>query len=120
MSGKILVVDDDPVIRSSLAELLTDYGYEVMTAGHGGEMTALIEGGLRPCVVLLDLMMPIMDGREVLRRLHGEKNTIPIVVITAYNSTEAIEGSVDTLSKPFDLDRLIGALEKYCGKGGRE
>jgi CheY-like chemotaxis protein len=120
MTGKVLVVDDDPLIRASLVELLEDYGYEVVTAEHGKAMTEMIDAGLRPCVVLLDLMMPIMDGREVLRRLHGDKSTIPIVIITAYNSTEALEGSVGTVTKPFDLNKLIAALEKYCGKGGRE
>src|SRR5688500_15806012 len=68
MSGKVLVVEDDPQIREVIAEVLTDEGYAVQTAENGREALQRLHES-RPCVMLLDLMMPIMDGWQLLGQL---------------------------------------------------
>ena len=77
----ILLVEDDDFIRQEISEALEDEGYRVSTAAHGKEALAILADGTRPTVVLLDLMMPVMDGwqlLEVLRR-HNELAEIPVV-----------------------------------------
>src|SRR5205814_8831977 len=84
---RILVVDDDPDIRDSLREVLEDEGYDVSCVGNGREaLDHLKAASPRPCVILLDLMMPVMDGwqfRREQKKLEPELANIPLVVITA-------------------------------------
>jgi CheY-like chemotaxis protein len=82
----LLVVDDDPAIRETLADLLQDEGYVVMTAINGKEaLTRLRAGSARPCVILLDLMMPVMSGAEFYAEMRSDPALadIPVVVISA-------------------------------------
>ena len=81
----ILVVDDDADIRHSLTEILVDEGYAALTAGNGSEALSLIRANHPPSLIVLDLMMPIMDGYEFLaeQQRDGELAHIPVVVVTA-------------------------------------
>lgn len=115
----ILVVDDDPDLRMSIAEVLEEEGYEVSCARNGEEALHALDGDA-PSAIILDLTMPVMDGwafRERQRcdpRLAG----IPTVVITAsFSDARAAEslGADAFLAKPFDAMRLTETLQRVCG-----
>jgi CheY-like chemotaxis protein len=115
--GGILVVDDDPDIRDSLREVLEDEGYEVACVGNGQEaLDHLKTATPRPCVILLDLMMPVMDGWQFRReqKLHPEISDIPLVVITATGERPVLIDAAELVMKPLDLTQLFAAIERYC------
>ena len=115
----LLIVEDDEIIRDSLVEFLEDHGYEARPASHGREaLDQLTSDPVRPCLVVLDLMMPVMDGREF--REEQLKNpawtAIPVIVISAYNDVaeQARALSVDHLRKPLAMRPLMDAVRRYC------
>ncbi len=115
--GGILVVDDDPDIRDSLREVLEDEGYEVACVGNGREaLDHLKTSSPRPCVILLDLMMPVMDGWQFRReqKQDAEIADIPLVVITATGKRPVLIDAAELVMKPLDLTQLFAAIERYC------
>jgi CheY-like chemotaxis protein len=105
---RVLVVDDDASIRELLLTALEDDGYEVMTAVNGQDALAVCERW-RPDVIVLDLMMPVMDGWTFAKRLR-ERDDIPIVVLSAATDLARhakIIGAAAVIGKPFDLDQLL-------------
>jgi CheY-like chemotaxis protein len=118
LNGKplILVVDDEPPIRSLLRQTLLEEGYEVLEAPDGP--TALDLAQSHPIdLVLLDIRLPGIDGAEVARRLRQSPIEQPrIVVLTAASyADELVEGADAYLSKPFDLDELLQIVEEQAG-----
>jgi CheY-like chemotaxis protein len=117
---RVLVVEDDLDIRESLMEILEDHGYEPIGAENGLEALArLREPGPHPCLILLDLMLPKMDGRAFRQQqqlLSPELAGIPVVVISAFRDVAQIaqEMQVDLLKKPFKLTELISVAQRYC------
>ncbi len=83
--GSVLVVDDDPDVREVMSLALESSGYEARVAADGRDALAKLADG-RPCVMLVDLMMPVMDGIELVRHLRREASTatIPIVIVSAF------------------------------------
>jgi CheY-like chemotaxis protein len=115
MKGIVLVVDDDPLIQSFIALALEDEGYRVVQTSDGASLElAHVE---RPDVILLDILMPEMDGVEVSRRLRADLATrdIPIVAMSAHQSRYEFQDlqADDWLAKPFDLDRLYDVVEHW-------
>jgi CheY-like chemotaxis protein len=119
--GFIMVVDDDPDIRESLELLLRLHGHPVITAADGQEALQRLRGtGDRPCVILLDLMMPRMSGFELHDALSSDPALadIPIVVITG--AVGLIGDRADSLSaeevvrKPFELAALLAIVRRHC------
>ena len=115
-SGKqrVLVVDDDKAVRESLRRSLEFNGYEVHLAGDGAEALAGI-GALDPDVVVMDVMMPRLDGLETTRALRTAGNAVPIIVLTARDAVgDRVEGldagADDYLAKPFALPELLARL----------
>jgi DNA-binding response OmpR family regulator len=117
----VLVVEDDPEIN----ELLGAYA-RLCGLGYRGALTgaeALAEAGRRaPSLVLLDLMLPDLDGFEICRRLKSDARTAssPVIMLTALDKQESRQlglscGAVEYLTKPFDPDRLMAAMRKYAG-----
>ncbi len=113
----VVVIDDSPTVRETVAFILEDQGYEVLKAANGEEGIELV-GSARPGVVFLDAMMPGMDGFEVCRRLREELGSFQpvIVMLTAMGQTvdreRAIEAGVDYfLTKPFDHEEALDILE---------
>ncbi|TMB99615.1 MAG: response regulator [Chloroflexi bacterium] len=105
---RVLVVDDDASIRQLLSTALEDDGYEVVPAANGEDALAVC-ARWRPDVIVLDLMMPVMDGWTFAKRLR-ERDDIPIVVLSAANDLERHAksvGAIEVIGKPFDLDQLI-------------
>jgi CheY-like chemotaxis protein len=120
VSGKVLVVEDDFLIRESLLEILQDNGFQVAGASHGKDALAHLETtDIRPCVILLDLMMPVMDGRafreEQLRR--AAIADIPVVVVSAHHDVaEQVKDLKATsfLRKPVKLAELLRVVRECC------
>jgi CheY-like chemotaxis protein len=114
----VLVVDDEESIRHFVGDALRFDGYRVVTAADGAEGLAALPG-LGPCVVLLDMHMPNVDGWEFSRRYRaGPDPTAAIVVMTAAHDAErwrAEIGGDAFLAKPFELDALYAVVARYCG-----
>jgi len=111
---RVLVVDDDKAVRESLRRSLEFNGYEVHLAGDGAEALATI-GKVGPDVVVMDVMMPRLDGLETTRALRAAKNDVPIIVLTARDAVgDRVEGldagADDYLTKPFALSELLARL----------
>ena len=114
---RVLVVDDAEGIRTYLAHLLELKGYEVDTAEDGRRALALLEGGAAPDVILLDVMMPGIDGVETLRRIRDFDPDVPVVMLSVVGKASTIVesarlGAADYLNKPFDEDELELTLRK--------
>jgi CheY-like chemotaxis protein len=111
----ILVVEDDEDIRLTVAEILRDNGYTVDTAVHGADALHKLEQ-TRPRLMLLDLMMPVMDGVTLLQQIVGrpELRTIPVVVFTAHDKPVDVpsEMVVGTLRKPISMKELLKVVEQ--------
>lgn len=117
-TARILVVDDDPDLRSSLVEVLEGEGYEVSCAKNGEEALGALAGGA-PSAILLDLTMPVMDGWTFRdrQRLDPRLANIPTVVISAslLDPRSAALGADAFLVKPFEVWRLTETLQRLCG-----
>lgn len=113
---RILVVDDDTETRVGIAELLREEGYTVEEAQNGAQALSAIQK-VRPGLVLLDLMMPIMSGEELLQKLEDSPALadIPVVIISA--RANAVVHGYPVLSKPLTLDRLLQAAATYFSQG---
>lgn len=111
----VLVVDDNDDIRESLRSFLEDEGFTVATASSGVEAFERLCSGLKPGLILLDVMMPEMSGLEVLQRLRNDstKADIPVAVMSG-----SFDGDVPPptyfLRKPFELDRVISIVTRHC------
>ncbi len=116
----VLVVEDDPSIVEFLEEALEEEGYHVLS-GLGGEALRLALEG-KPDVILLDMMMPGMDGIEISRRLKGNPATkgIPIVAMSAHDRLQALGDRMAAdgrLPKPFGLDMLYKTVGRWSKQG---
>jgi len=119
MTGLILVVDDDRDIRDSLVEVLGEHGYPAIGAGNGVEALEILRTSAPPpSLILLDLMMPVMDGREFRERQleNPALAEIPVIVISAYNDVEqqARALALDHLRKPLAMRPLFDAVRRHC------
>jgi CheY-like chemotaxis protein len=113
----VLVVDDDPEIRESIAELLNDEGYQVLVAGNGREALDQIRGGARPNLIVLDLMMPVMDGWQFLEERTRDLalKAIPVVVVSATPEALQLRDTLGFIKKPMRFDDLLAIVAHGCG-----
>jgi CheY-like chemotaxis protein len=117
---RILVVEDDPQLRDMYRTALRAAGYAVTAVEDGTDALRHIEQGL-PAVVILDLALPRLDGRDVHRELKSRPDTrdIPIVVVTGADVSEAdLNSFACVLRKPCDAERLVEAVEQCLRRGG--
>jgi CheY-like chemotaxis protein len=117
----VLVVEDDDDIRESIVDVLEAEGYAVEHAAHGADALELLRrhGAQLPCVILLDLMMPVMNGWEfrALQREDDRLASIPVVVLSgdARAADDAANlGCAAALSKPVSLDDLLALVARFC------
>ena len=116
-SGKrpVLIVEDDIDLRDCVREELEQAGYRVVTAGNGHEGLEQLETNPEPCLIVLDLMMPVMNGYEFLAALRDRDQHIPVVVTSAFlDSVATPEGVSGLLPKPFRMEALLAVLARYC------
>lgn len=115
----ILIVEDDGAVRGPLCELLEDEGYAVVEAADGAEALAALGAMPRPALIILDLMMPGMNGWELYQQLQGDPQlaSIPIVVLSAVAAFQQRRGKLDVaavLPKPVNLSRLQQIVAQHC------
>jgi CheY-like chemotaxis protein len=113
----ITVIDDDDDLRTSLAGLLQDFGHHVDSFSRAEDALAALVAGLRPALILLDLMMPGMNGWELREKLLAQQDlaAIPLVVVTARTAGDGSLrslGRTRVLHKPFPLEALLELLEE--------
>jgi two-component system, OmpR family, alkaline phosphatase synthesis response regulator PhoP len=115
----ILVVEDELLIAEVVAAVLGDEGYKTVVAGNGQEALECLELA-RPDLILSDIMMPIMDGRELCKRLHAhpQHSSIPVVLMSSAYSSVNLDGCkhMAFLKKPFDIDDLVTTLSNILAQ----
>jgi two-component system OmpR family response regulator len=122
-SNRVLVVDDEPNIVDVVSMALRFHGYAVETAGTGSDALAAVTA-FRPDLIVLDVMLPDMEGFEVARRLGAERAATPIVFLTARDAPEdklrgLTTGGDDYVTKPFSLEELLARVRNVLRRSGR-
>lgn len=116
----VLVVEDDADVRQSLCEVLEDNGYVPVAAANGRDgLDCLRSAPAKPCLVLLDIMMPVMDGWgfRTAQLEDPEFGDVPVVVLSAHASAESAARKMKAssfLRKPIDIDTLLAAVQRFC------
>jgi len=115
--GRVLLVDDEAVVRRVGQELLELLGYEVSLAEDGAEALARLRDEEPPVFVVLDLTMPNLSGREALRELRRLHPTLPVILSSGFNEEEAVDpeaesGLLEFLQKPYRLEELVAAIAR--------
>jgi len=118
-AGYVLVVDDDADICEVIQAILEVHGYHVVTARDGAEALAQLRGGVRPCLIILDLMMPNMNGFQFRQEQQRDPTfrAIPVTVLSGDGRAEAKAAAlgVEGLRKPVALEVLLDAVRRSCG-----
>lgn len=122
MGPKVLIVDDEPYNVDLLHQELEDFNnYQIITAFNGQEALDKIKH-YQPDLVLLDLMMPVLDGFAVLSEIKADQDLreIPVIIVSAANDSKSIvkgikQGADDYITKPVDVDQLKNKLKEYLG-----
>jgi len=109
----ILVVEDEAESRESLRELLQMEGYDVETASNGKEALEKLDA-LEPCIILLDLFMPVMDGWAVLDQLRADGRLARLKVFVTTSAASNTPTDVPVFVKPLDFEKLLHALDTFC------
>lgn len=116
----VLVVEDDRELREAVGTILQEEGCSVRAASNGAEALTLLRGEAPPCIILLDLMMPVMNGWQFLeqRKSDARIEEIPVVVMSAYLDRPGFAAPhlpvQATLKKPLDLSRLLDSVNSHC------
>ncbi len=115
----ILIVEDESDVREGLAWLISHHGYEVETAANGREALAKLDAMAPPCLILLDLMMPEMNGWEFREQLLARNllANIPVVLVSGTADLERVARTLkatEYIPKPVDFNRLVGIIDAYC------
>jgi CheY-like chemotaxis protein len=116
MSKNVVVVEDDPAIQESLRMAIELEGYNVYLANNGREGLKVLSTLVDPCIILLDLMMPVMDGFEFLaaRKQDSVLSKVPVAVVTAFLDKAKGLDAQGFVKKPVNLDDLFDFIKKYC------
>jgi two-component system, chemotaxis family, chemotaxis protein CheY len=112
---RVLVVDDTPALKHLLELALTHEGYTVAVADHGAHALRLLES-FAPCLILLDLRMPVMDGIAFARAYHAREHADALIVVMTAEAQPGDLGAiapVQVVRKPFDLDALLPIVEQW-------
>lgn len=114
----ILIVDDEAGIRETLEEFLTDAGFTVRSAADGAAALRMLEEPELPCAVILDLIMPVLGGNEVIEAMRKDERLRRVpVIITTSDPSRAPHG-ITLMRKPVSLPSLLAAVERWCVRDG--
>jgi CheY-like chemotaxis protein len=115
----ILVIEDNKEIQDSLKSALEVEGYNVFTADNGQDGMDKLGRIPTPCMILLDLMMPVMNGWEFVEELSKDLmlSTIPVIVVSAFGDKKGTPKTEGYIQKPIDLDALLNTVCKHCSHG---
>ena len=116
-TSTVMIVEDDPDTREMLGKFLELEGFLVETAGNGQQALERLDAGVKPSVIVLDLMMPVMDGWEFRRRQMKDDrySTIPTIVVSAAGRDRMAQVTADAyLAKPIDMDELLTRVGDFC------
>ncbi len=117
----VLIVEDDEAIQEAIRYLLEMEGYSVQSAFNGKEALELLHAAARPCLILLDLMLPIMDGWEFLDVLRNQDSVLlaalPVVITSAAGNAAltASQKAQGFIRKPIDFELLLATVKTHCG-----
>ena len=115
----VLLVEDDVDLRQNVAEFLTGEGFRIQSVGNGQEALRYLSTGAKPCVILLDLTMPVMDGwqfREAQLK-HPDYANYPVILLSGDQNLPQNAADLSAngyLAKPFDLTMLVATVRKFC------
>jgi CheY-like chemotaxis protein len=112
----ILIVEDENEIRGIIHDQLMDQGYEIFTAANGRQGFELLARNPKIDLILLDLMMPVMNGWQFISAIAKNKllRGIPIVVVSAFSDQAKVLGVRDVIQKPFEMSTMLETVELYC------
>jgi CheY-like chemotaxis protein len=114
----VLVVDDQVDIRVALQDLLEIHGFFVRTAANGRVALEMLKAGPLPCVMVLDLMMPVMNGQQLSAALRSDPDErlrgLPIIVMTAGDASEAPKDAIRVMCKPLRSSELLATIHEHC------
>ena len=108
----VLVVDDEFDIRESLRDALKDEGYDVLLASNGREALDLLPRLPRPCAVILDILMPVMNGADAFRTIRANPALADIPILISTSDPSRAPASATAMKKPVSLDRLLSMVER--------
>jgi CheY-like chemotaxis protein len=118
-AGPILLVEDDPATREAVVELLQSEGYAVRSAANGRQALEVLARSEPPRLILLDLMMPVMDGWQFLAELRRDEDAgvrrTPVVLLSGLGFIRGAAGVADFLRKPIDAAALLGCVRRFAG-----
>ena len=120
VGGGVLVVEDDEDIRADLTAILRVKGFPVEEAANGSEALARLREGAAPCVMVLDLMMPVMNGWELRQAMLADRRlaAIPVIVVSGKgriaDEEERLLAPSAVLVKPFELSELLSLVARFC------
>lgn len=112
----VLVVEDDEDIRTTMVQIIESEGYRTESAVNGHEALELLRRIEKPCLVLLDMMMPIMNGREFLDAIMKDSvlAPIPVLIVSAIADRTSTNGAVGFLKKPIEIGMVLEMVDRYC------
>ena len=125
-AARLLVVEDDAALAATLCDLLREAGYDVMSARHGAEAVNILRATSPPDVILLDLMMPVMDGWEVMTALAANPEYSQKVILVSAKASDDAQlqgwelGADEYITKPFDLDALLQRVRDVAARSEAE
>jgi CheY-like chemotaxis protein len=113
--GTALLVEDEDIVRETVADMLADLGYRVVEAASAEEALAIVESGARVDLVVTDHLMQGMSGTDLARAIRGRRPELPVLVVSGYAEVDGIASDLPRLTKPFRKDELAAGLAALTG-----
>ena len=115
-SARIPIIEDEAEIRENLKMFLELEGFQIFSAENGKEALEILDTIPQPCLILLDLLMPVMTGNEFLKAksLQDQLAAIPVYVISGVANIPKLNGISGFIKKPFELDRVLSMVKRFC------
>jgi CheY-like chemotaxis protein len=113
----IVVVEDEEEARYTLSQILELEGFKVLSFANGAEALSYLSQSEKPCLIIMDIRMPVMDGNQLRAELLRDSRlaTVPVVVVTALDPSAAAGlAALRVFRKPVDIDALVGVVRRYC------